>query len=153
MSTILDPTDEKVPVARQLTPRTGKITGRLALLDISKPRGNVLLDRLESLLSERLPGIEIQRYARECQFADCTHIHEPGCAVLEAVNLVLPITTISNSDSVMSVLVVIMQVLLVTSRCILCLVFLLQTKAWMMAAARHRNRCSCLSAVSMIRMV
>ena len=64
MSTILDPTDEKVPVARQLTPRTGQITGRLALLDISKPRGNVLLDRLESLLSERLPGIEIQRYAK-----------------------------------------------------------------------------------------
>jgi hypothetical protein len=34
------------------------------MLDISKPRGNVLLDRLEALLSERLPGIEIQRYAK-----------------------------------------------------------------------------------------
>ena len=64
MSTILDPTDEKVPVARQLTPRTGQITGRLALLDISKPRGNILLDRPESLLSERPPGIQIQRYAK-----------------------------------------------------------------------------------------
>ena len=29
--------------------------------------------------------IEIQKYGRECQFADCTHIHEPGCAVLKAV--------------------------------------------------------------------
>ena len=64
MATIMDPTDERVPVARQLSPRTGEISGRLAMLDISKPRGNVLLDRLEELLSERLPGIEIQRYAK-----------------------------------------------------------------------------------------
>lgn len=64
MVTILDPTDERVPVARQLSRRSGEITGSLALLDISKPRGNVLLDRLESLLSERLPGIRIQRYAK-----------------------------------------------------------------------------------------
>lgn len=64
MTTILDPTDERTPVTRQITPRTGEITGRLALLDISKPRGNVLLNRLESLLSERLPGVHIQRYAK-----------------------------------------------------------------------------------------
>ena len=64
MVTILDPTDERVPVSRQITPRRGEITGSVALLDISKPRGNVLLDRLESLLSERLPGIRIQRYAK-----------------------------------------------------------------------------------------
>ncbi len=64
MTTILDPTDERVPVARQVTPRTGKITGRVALLDISKPRGNVLLDRLEGLLGERLPDITINRYAK-----------------------------------------------------------------------------------------
>ena len=64
MTTILDPTDERVPVTRQLSPRTGEITGNVALLDISKPRGNVLLDRLEALLSERLPGIQIQRYAK-----------------------------------------------------------------------------------------
>jgi len=64
MVTILDPTDERVPVARQITARPREITGNVALLDISKPRGNVLLDRLESLLSERLPGIRIQRYAK-----------------------------------------------------------------------------------------
>jgi hypothetical protein len=64
MTTILDPTDERVPVSRQLSPRTGEISGTVALLDISKPRGNVLLDRLEALLSERLPGIRIQRYAK-----------------------------------------------------------------------------------------
>ena len=64
MTTILDPTDERVPVARQVTARSGAIAGNVALLDISKPRGNVLLDRLEALLSERLPGIGINRYAK-----------------------------------------------------------------------------------------
>ena len=64
MTTILDPTNEREPVIRQITPRSGEITGRVALLDISKPRGNVLLDRLEALLSERLPGITVNRYAK-----------------------------------------------------------------------------------------
>ncbi len=64
MTTILDPTDERVPIARSITPRTGEITGRVALLDIAKPRGNVLLDRLEQRLAERLPGITVNRYAK-----------------------------------------------------------------------------------------
>ena len=64
MTTILDPTDEREPVARQITPRTGRIAGNVALLDISKPRGNVLLDRLEALLRDRLPGITVNRYAK-----------------------------------------------------------------------------------------
>ena len=29
--------------------------------------------------------IEFARYIPDCQFGDCTHIHEPGCAVKEAV--------------------------------------------------------------------
>jgi hypothetical protein len=64
MSTILDPTDERVPVARQPTPRPISITGNLALLDISKPRGNVLLDQFEARLKERLPDVTINRYAK-----------------------------------------------------------------------------------------
>ncbi len=34
-----------------------------------------------------LPGyfVEFRQYAPACQFGDCTHIHEPGCAVKEAV--------------------------------------------------------------------
>ena len=64
MTTILDPTDEREPVHRQLTLRSGSITGNVALLDISKPRGNVLLDRLEALLQDRLPGITVNRYAK-----------------------------------------------------------------------------------------
>ncbi len=64
MTTILDPTDERVPVERQLTPRPGEITGSVALLDISKPKGSVLLDRLEEQLRFRLPGVEFNRYAK-----------------------------------------------------------------------------------------
>jgi len=64
MTTILDPTDERVPIARSITPRPDAITGNVALLDISKPRGNVLLDRLEQRLAERLPGVTVNRYAK-----------------------------------------------------------------------------------------
>ena len=64
MAVILDPTDERVPVERPLTPRTGEITGNVALLDISKPRGNVLIDQLESRLKERLPKVTFTRYAK-----------------------------------------------------------------------------------------
>ena len=64
MTTILDPTDERVPIERKLALRTGSVTGRVALLDISKPRGNVLLDRLEVLLAERLPDVTVRRYAK-----------------------------------------------------------------------------------------
>ncbi len=64
MATILDPTDERVPVARTITPRPEVITGAVALLDISKPRGNVLIDRLEERMKERLPGVTFNRYAK-----------------------------------------------------------------------------------------
>ena len=61
---IIDPTDERVPVRRALTPRPESITGTVALLDISKPRGNVLIDRLQVRLAERLPGVEFKRYRK-----------------------------------------------------------------------------------------
>ena len=62
MTTILDPTDERVPVARQITPRTGNTPGVIGLLDISKPRGNVFLDRLQGRLTEF--GVRVERYAK-----------------------------------------------------------------------------------------
>jgi hypothetical protein len=61
---ILDPTDERVPIRRTLTPRSGEIRGRVALLDISKPRGDVLIDRLADHLVDRLPGVEVTRYRK-----------------------------------------------------------------------------------------
>ncbi len=64
MTTILDPTDERVPVSREPTQRPEHITGTVGLLDISKPRGNVMLDRMEELLSERYPNVELKRYRK-----------------------------------------------------------------------------------------
>jgi hypothetical protein len=64
MATILDPTDDRTPIARTLTARPEAITGTVALLDISKPRGNVLIAELERQLRERLPGVEFRHYAK-----------------------------------------------------------------------------------------
>jgi hypothetical protein len=64
MTTILDPTNEKTPIARRLTPRSGAVSGTVAFLDISKPRGDVLLNRLEEQLKVRAPGVEVRRYAK-----------------------------------------------------------------------------------------
>lgn len=64
MAVILDPTDERVPVRRSLAARPEAVTGTVALLDISKPRGNVLIDQLEARLRDRLPGVTFKRYAK-----------------------------------------------------------------------------------------
>lgn len=64
MSTILDPTDERKPVARSISPRREALQKRVAMLDIAKPRGNVLLDRLEELLKERFPEVKVSRYSK-----------------------------------------------------------------------------------------
>jgi hypothetical protein len=61
---IVDPTDERVPIRRTLAARAGRIAGRVALLDIAKPRGDVLMNRLAERLAERVPGIEIRRYRK-----------------------------------------------------------------------------------------
>lgn len=64
MAIILDPTNETVPVSRQITPRTGQVSGVIGLMDIRKPRGDVLLDELDRLISSRMPDVEIRRYAK-----------------------------------------------------------------------------------------
>lgn len=64
MTTILDPTDERKPVARQITARTGTLTGTIGLLDIRKPRGNVLLDELERQLKAAAPGVAVMRFSK-----------------------------------------------------------------------------------------
>ena len=61
---ILDPTDEREPIRRRLAARHGELRGPVALLDISKPRGDVLIERLAERLIERLPGVELRRYRK-----------------------------------------------------------------------------------------
>jgi hypothetical protein len=61
--TILDPTSELVPAGIPKVERPGSIGGlRVGLLDISKPRGNVFLDRLQELLEQR--GATVTRFAK-----------------------------------------------------------------------------------------
>ena len=71
MTTILDPTDERVPVERQVTTRTGSLAGVIALLDISKPRGNVLLDEVEHLLAKAAPKLSVRRYSKPTYAKPC----------------------------------------------------------------------------------
>ncbi len=61
---ILDPTDERVPIRRQLTARPEAITGRVALLDINKACGDVLINQLAVRLAQRLPGVGITLYKK-----------------------------------------------------------------------------------------
>ena len=61
--TVLDPTGERSVETRELLPRPDSLEGRtVGLLDISKPRGNVFLDRLEMRLTEL--GVRVERYAK-----------------------------------------------------------------------------------------
>jgi hypothetical protein len=61
--TLLDPTGERRPAVRPRAPRPATLMGRVvALLDISKPRGDVFLDRLAELLAAR--GVTVQRYTK-----------------------------------------------------------------------------------------
>jgi len=61
--TLLDPTGERHPGARPSAPRLPALAGRVvALLDISKPRGDIFLDRVEALLGAR--GVTVRRYIK-----------------------------------------------------------------------------------------
>jgi len=60
---MLDPTAENQPEQRPLCDRPATLQGlTVGLLDISKPRGNVFLDHLETLLSDQ--GAEVRRYVK-----------------------------------------------------------------------------------------
>lgn len=60
---LLDPTSERSPTIRSRVPRPARLEGlTVALLDISKPRGNLFLDRIEQRLDER--GVKVQRFQK-----------------------------------------------------------------------------------------
>lgn len=63
MTTILDPTGERNVLERERLKRPDSLDGlTVGLLDISKPRGDVFLDRIE----QRLTGIgaSVKRYKK-----------------------------------------------------------------------------------------
>jgi hypothetical protein len=61
--TLLDPTHERAPALRARLPRLANLAGmQIGLLDISKARGDVFLDRLEARLVEA--GASVRRYQK-----------------------------------------------------------------------------------------
>jgi len=60
---LLDPTSERSLPLRERVRRLPSLAGKtVGLLDISKPRGDVFLDRLAERLTER--GIAVKRYRK-----------------------------------------------------------------------------------------
>ena len=86
---VLDPTGERTPARRPRTARPESLAGlTVGLLDISKPRGDVFLDRIARRLAER--GVKVRRYAKATFTkpapADLRHEIAAECdAVIEAL--------------------------------------------------------------------
>lgn len=60
---LLDPTAERAPAVRALQPRPATLEGLIVgILDISKARGNIFLDRIAEKLSAR--GVGVNRYRK-----------------------------------------------------------------------------------------
>ena len=60
---LLDPTNERTVLERALLPRPASLRGKtVGLLDISKPRGDVFLNRIEQRLTEL--GATVLRYKK-----------------------------------------------------------------------------------------
>jgi len=60
---VLDPTGEQTVTERTLLPRPAGLDGRtIGLLDISKPRGDVFLNRLEERLTAA--GVKVLRFKK-----------------------------------------------------------------------------------------
>jgi len=63
MTTILDPTSERTVATRERLARPSSLEGKVVgLLDISKPRGDVFLDRLEQRLVS--VGATVRRFKK-----------------------------------------------------------------------------------------
>ncbi len=61
--TLLDPSSERSVLHRERLARPAQLRGQVVgLLDISKPRGDIYLDRLEELLVEA--GAQVRRYKK-----------------------------------------------------------------------------------------
>jgi hypothetical protein len=60
---VLDPTGEQAPSTRTRTRRAATLDGKtVGLLDISKARGDVFLDRVAERLEER--GLRVERFRK-----------------------------------------------------------------------------------------
>lgn len=89
MTIVLDPTSERAPAARERATRPESLAGlTVGLLDISKPRGNLFLDRIGERLTEL--GATVNRYTKPAYTkpapVDLRHEIAMNCdAVIEAL--------------------------------------------------------------------
>ena len=88
-TTVLDPTAETAPAARELSQRLDTFEGKtVGLLDISKPRGDVFLNHVQAKLEDL--GMRVERF-RKPTFSkpapvDLRHEIATSCeAVIEAL--------------------------------------------------------------------
>ena len=86
---LLDPTSERSPARRERLPRLDTLNGKtVGLLDISKPRGDIFLNRLQLELEKR--GARVERFSKPTFTkpapADLRHDIATRCdAVIEAL--------------------------------------------------------------------
>ena len=67
----------------EVSPKQGRLEGSSYLLDTPGIKGFGTFDMEREELTSYFR--EIFRYSKNCRFSNCTHTHEPGCAVLKAV--------------------------------------------------------------------
>ena len=68
---------------KEVSPKQGRLEGSSYLIDTPGIKGFGTFDMEREELTSYFR--EIFRYSRDCRFSNCTHTHEPGCAVLKAV--------------------------------------------------------------------
>ena len=61
------------------------LTGGGSIIDTPGVKGFGLIDIEDAELCRFFP--DMMRYAPECRYYNCTHVHEPGCAVIRAVEV------------------------------------------------------------------
>ncbi len=66
-----------------LTPHHSPLTSKSWLIDTPGIKGFGTFDMEREELTSYFK--EIFEFSKQCRFSDCTHTHEPGCAVLKAV--------------------------------------------------------------------
>ena len=73
---------EMIPIA-SLTSHLSPLTSNTWLIDTPGIKGFGTFDMEREELTSYFR--EIFEFSKQCRFSDCTHTHEPGCAVLKAV--------------------------------------------------------------------
>ena len=79
----LPPSRRGGTAAPEASPTGGGLEGASYLIDTPGIKGFGTFDMEREELTSYFR--EIFRYSKDCRFSNCTHTHEPGCAVLKAV--------------------------------------------------------------------